>query len=221
MTCVLLLYAGSTQAWDQSDNCCYDPCVSNDLCASFDPCCCIEDTWYIGGFGGANWLTGGKTHRGCFIDSKLNYETGFVAAASIGRRFVCNDLRVEFEYSYRRNEFKNRISCDFCAPRKGRVWSNSYLVNGFWYIPMCNDMWVKPFVGGGVGYATQRFEFRNHTCSCDSRKKRNTNGFAWQVIAGLEHSFCNTDISLEYRFFDGRLKNVYNHTLGLGLRYNF
>lgn len=207
MAFMLLLCTGSAQAGFQQDNC--YPC---------DPCCSLDD-WYIGGFAGANWTTSTKHHHGCF-SGRHKHHTGYVLAVSIGRSF-CDEYRVEFEYAYRNNEFKNRIDCDFCAPHKGHVWSNAYLVNGFWNIPWCNSWCLKPFVGAGIGYASQRLDFshsRSFICTGNNKK----NGFAWQLIAGIEYPICdNIAVSFEYRFFKGRLNNIYSQNLGAGFRYSF
>jgi len=206
MTCMLLLSAGSAQAWYDQDSC-YDSC---------EPCC-SENAWYIGGFAGANWITGTNHHRGCFT-GRHHSQTGYALAASIGRSF-CENYRVEFEYTYRHNNFKSHNSCDFCAPKNGHVHSNAFLVNGFWDISFCNNWCLKPFVGAGIGWANQRLDHDHHFCNKDRNKK---NGFAWQVIAGVEYELCNNiDLSIEYRFFQGGLSHVYSQAVGAGFRYNF
>lgn len=208
MASVMLLCVGSAQAWCQPDGC-------YDQCAPCDPCC-TQDGYYIGGFAGANWLTNSKHHHGRY-NRRHKFDTGYALAASIGYRW-CN-FRAEFEYSYRRNQFKGRRYSERYSRNKAHVWSNSYLVNAFWDIPWCNDWCLKPFVGGGIGYATQRLGFRHSSRYNNSDKK---NGFAWQVIAGLAYPICdNLDISLEYRFHKGRLKDVYSQNVGAGLRYYF
>ncbi len=201
---LLLLCTGSAQAGYQQD-----------CCIPSDPCC-SNDSWYVGGFAGANWLTGNR-HQGCF-SGKTRYQTGYALAVSVGRTIGC-DFRAEFEYIYRNNEFKGNTDCDFCAPR-GDVWSNAYMLNGFYNISLCNDWCLQPFVGLGIGYATHRIDLKRNAFICENSNKKN--GFAWQVIAGVEYPFCdNIAIALEYRFFQSQLKNLYSQTLGAGLRYSF
>jgi len=189
MASMMLMLANSATAWD--DSCCF-----------YEDPCCDNSSFYVGGFGGANFVQTTKDHG-----FKPKFDTGYVLAASIGYRWEYN-LRFEFEYGYRRNQSKRHSH--------RHLTTNSYLFNGFWDIPWCNDWNLKPFLGAGIGYAKQRASTR-HGHGLGSKK-----GFAWQLIAGVAYPICDiADVSIEYRFFKGRANHIFNHAVGAGLKYYF
>lgn len=202
MASMMLLGASAAQAWNDS-GCCYE-----------DPCCEDQTGFYIGGFGGANFIS---TSRDCG-QNRRHFDTGYVFTASLGYRW-CHNVRFEFEYGYRNNKGHHRDS-DISARRHRHFTQNAYMFNGFYDIAMCNDWCLKPFVGAGIGYAQSRNGHYNFDSVSYNRNKRN--GFAWQIIAGLAYPICDeVDLSLEYRFFKTRERRLYNNDVGVGLKYYF
>lgn len=197
MASMMLLGATAGQAW--TDGCCYT-----------DPCCEEQTGFYVGGFGGANFIS---TSRNCGR-SRDHFNTGYVAAASLGYRW-CHDVRFEFEYAYRNNQRKHNIVG--ASSNRRHFGRNAYMFNGLYDINLCNDWCLKPFVGVGIGY--EQINGRRHS---DESGRHHRNGFAWQIIAGIAYPICDViDLSLEYRFFKGRAHNLYNNDVGVGLKYYF
>jgi|GEM_PF-907695 len=221
MASMMLLGASAAQAWTDS-GCCYE-----------DPCCEDLTGFYIGGFGGANFIS---TSRNCNQDRR-SFDTGYVLNASIGYRW-CHDVRFEFEYAYRSNKGNHkhngsRSDCDECETSSGygskhkSFIQNAYMFNGFYDLAMCQDWCFKPFVGAGIGYVQTRNSHHNFknisdTGSSGHRHSNKNNGFAWQLIAGIAYPICDeVDLSLEYRFFKGKERNLYNNDIGVGMKYYF
>lgn len=203
MASMMLLGASAAQAWTDS-GCCYE-----------DPCCEDQTGFYIGGFGGANFIS---TSRDCG-QNRRHFDTGYVFSASLGYRW-CHNVRFEFEYAYRNNKGRHSDSAVSGSTRK-HFTQNAYMFNGFYDIAMCNDWCLKPFVGAGIGYAQSRNGNHNFD-SAVSYNRNKRNGFAWQIIAGLAYPICDeVDLSLEYRFFKSRERRLYNNDVGVGLKYYF
>ena len=95
--------------------------------------------------------------------------------------------------------------------------------NLIWDLPLaswvgCGCWGIQPFIGGGAGYDVQQVHGHDEFLVFSENKKH----FAWQVIAGLGYPiFCNTDVSIEYKFHKGGFNHLYNHSLGVGLTYKF
>lgn len=167
-------------------------------------------------FGGANFL---QTERNESV--RNDFRTGYMISGSLGYRW-CYGLRVEAEYAYRRNEFKHVHFFGRNFSLKGHYQSSSYMANLLWDMPVacwgCNFCNITPFIGAGIGYDFQRIH--GHTTGITMHGK--SKHFAWQVMAGFNYPlFCNTELSLEYKFHKGGFHKLYNHTIGVGLKYNF
>ncbi len=184
--------------------------------AEFDKNCSWdnENELYAEISGGANFIqsstSGGVTTK---------YKSGYIVSGSLGYSY-CYGLRLEAEYAYRRNSLKNIHFFGRTFPIHGHFQSSSYMANLLWDLPLrswgCNVWQIQPFIGGGVGYDVQQLHANNSGFGYRESK----NGFAWQVIAGLGYLiFCNTNISLEYKFHKGSLNHIYNHSFVVGLTY--
>lgn len=176
-------------------------------------CPCI----YTKVFGGANFL---QTETSGGVSTR--YSPGYVVSGSLGYRWGYLGLRVEAEYAYRRNSLRNIHFLGRTFSLNGHFQSSSYMANLLWDLPLynwgCDFYGIEPFIGGGVGYDVQRIHGSNAGLTLSDKKR----GFAWQVMAGLGYPiFCNTYLSLEYKFHKGRLSHLYNHSLGLGLNFSF
>lgn len=175
-----------------------------------------ESKIYAEVFGGANFLQT-QTSGGV----KSDYQTGYVLSGSLGYRW-CYGLRLEAEYAFRKNSARKVHFLGRNFNLHGHFQSSSYMANLLWDLPVyawgysfCN---IKPFVGAGVGYDFQQIHAKNAGLTLNQSKK----DFAWQVIAGLSYPlFCNTDISIEYKFHKGGFSYIYNHSVGLSLTYKF
>lgn len=167
-------------------------------------------------FLGANFLSS-SMHD----DIELDYHPGFIASASLGYRWIAG-IRLEAEYAFRRNSLRKGDFLHRGFKLSGHFQSSSYMGNLLWDVPSsvcdCSYWNIQPFIGGGVGYDFQQIDAKNGNISVKENKKK----FAWQIIAGLAYPiFCNTDLSLEYKFHKGGFKHLYNHSLGIGLTYSF
>lgn len=178
-------------------------------------CCIFGNEFYGEIFGGPNFLQS-STDGGV----RTKYKTGYVVSGSFGYSW-CYGLRLEAEYAYRRNSYKNIHFFGRTFPIQGHFQSSSYMANLLWDLPLssrgCNCWQIQPFIGGGVGYDVQQIHANNAGFGYRESKK----GFAWQVSAGLAYPiFCNTTISIEYQFHKGSLNHIYNHTMGIGFTYH-
>lgn len=191
---------------------------AQDGCGSCYSSPCYEDNknFYAEIFGGANFL---ETTSSKGIKSK--YQTGYIVAGSVGYRW-CYGLRLEAEYAFRRNSLKkiNFFGRDFSI--HGHFQSSSCMANLLWDLPLsawgCGFWNIQPFFGGGIGYDFQQAHAKKEGLTFNESKKH----FAWQAIAGLSYPvYCNTNLSLEYKFHKGGFRHIYNHSVGLGLMYNF
>lgn len=175
-----------------------------------------DNRFYAKAFGGANFLD-----RKDRDDVGLRFDTGFIVSGSLGYYWI-HGLRLEAEYAYRRNCARRISFFGRSYPLSGHFQTFSYMGNLLWDVPLCDwgvELWgIKPFVGGGIGYDAHQ----GHGRRIGVNVKWHRNGFAWQVMAGLGYPiYTNLDVSLEYKFHKGDLKNFYNHSVGMGLTYNF
>lgn len=204
------------QQYRYADQCigrCEDPCVGQ--CDRF----CWGDRFYVGAFGGANWLNFRNVH-----DVKPKMKLGYAAALSLGYKFN-NQFRVEGEVAYRRNHIKSREFVDSFENSKisGFTYSWSYMANFLYdfkgvscYLPN-----VTPYVGVGVGYTHLGAHVKIHQDDENVSIKGKGNGLAGQAIAGVSYSLSKaTSLGLEYHYFAGRA-HVRDHSLGLALRQSF
>lgn len=187
----------------------------DDACSYEDTSCVQEKNFYGKFLSGANFLQNSITDG-----NKASYQTGYIIAGSLGYCWN-HGLRLEAEYAYRRNSIKNINFFQEGSSKNGNFQTSSYMVNLLWDLPLASwncAFWnIKPFIGTGIGYDSQ------HMHACNSRVIFNQrwSHFSWQMMAGLAYPlFCNTDITLEYKFHQGSC-HFNNHSLGVGLVYKF
>lgn len=197
-------FSAYTQA-EMYDNCCCE-----------DSCCEDTSNFYAEVFGGANFL---QTEKNGGI--KSDFQTGYIVSGSLGYNWRYG-LRLEAEYAFRRNQYRKVHFFGRSFHLHGHFQSSSYMANLLWDLPLCNwgiDLWnITPFIGGGIGYDCQQLHAKNEGLIFNTTAK----GFAWQVLAGLGYPItCNMDISVEYKFHQGRFCHLYNHSVGVGLTYKF
>lgn len=181
---------------------------ADDWCVE-DPCCFDESSLYAKLFAGANFL-----QNTSISGNKATYETGYIISGSLGYRF-CSDFRAEAEYAYRRNEIRKIRFISEGDSKRGHFQSSSVMANLYWDVPLC--CWFQTFIGAGIGYDFQQMHASNTRVVFDQKWRH----FAWQLMAGAFYPvFCNTELSVEYRFHQAGC-NFYNHSIGVGLTYEF
>lgn len=197
---------------------CVDPCVGH--------CCEPSGRFYVGGFGGANWM-----NRDRFHGEKLKTKIGFTGGLSLGYVFD-NGFRLEGEVSYRRNALKGNhydyYSYSGKSKNNGSLHSWSYMAN---FLYDFNDVSCYcpnfvPYLGVGVGYTQNHANLKhrycdNFDCYSSDHHKKSSNGFAYQGIAGLGYRLTNsTTLAAEYRYFAGK-NHVRDQGVCLALRQAF
>lgn len=192
------------QEWCAKDSCCYE-----------DSCCVDETNFYAKFFGGANFLE--NTSIG---ENTSTNQTGYILAASLGYCW-CYGLRLEGEYAFRRNAIRKIHFFGQGSSEHGYFQTSSYMANLLWDLPLsswgCAFCNIQPFIGAGIGYDFQQ----THATNSRIIFTQKWNHFSWQVMTGLTYPiFCNTEISLEYKFHQAGC-HFNNHSLGVGLLYKF
>lgn len=174
----------------------------------------IENNLYVNGFAGANFL------QAKYIKSK-NLKTGYVLSAALGYRLNYG-FRVEGEYAFRRNSIKQQHRY-LSVYRLNHMYAqtSSYMVNALWDVPLSKFcLNIHPFIGGGIGYDSQGLQ---HSYRGSKYISTTTRGqFAWQFMTGLTYPLSsNTSMMVAYKLHKGEKCTIYNHSIGLGLTYNF
>ncbi len=172
-------------------------------------CCppvdCGCGDWYVGAFGGFNWLS----HKGSDHHHVHNYKSGYLFGGDIGYRWE-NGFRLEGEVSYRHDKNKGHHSHHNKKAHK----ATAFMANGLYQFDI-DCFPIDIYFGGGLGWVNTH---HNHDRHHDGKK----NGFAWQLIAGIAYPICeNLDLDLEYRFFDESKSKFNNSSVDLGFRYYF
>jgi len=170
-----------------------------------------ENTFYLSGMSGLNWLYLQKQRDG----TTGNFKTGWLAGGAIGFR-ACGGFRIELESAYRRNSV-NWIEVDGDRYHPGGAESNTSVMINLTQDINCFRFCAIPYVGFGAGYA-----FDNGIISVDDVEHiKKDKGFAWQAILGLNYPLtCQLEAGLEYRFFKPQLRG-FDQSIGVALRYYF
>jgi opacity protein-like surface antigen len=203
---LLVVIATQTQAqeWYAEEFCC------NESCCRFD-----RTKFYAEIFSGANFLD-----NTAIEGNKSKYNPGYIIACSLGYSW-CYGLRLEGEYAFRRNTIEKIHFFEEGVSKHGHFQTSSFMFNLLWDLPlsswMCEFLNTRSFIGAGIGSDFQ------HMHSSNSRIifNQNWHHFSWQLMAGLAYPiFCNTEITLEYKFHQGGC-HFYNNSIGVGLVYEF
>jgi opacity protein-like surface antigen len=102
-----------------------------------------DSGFYIGASGGLNFLGDSSLDSGVSLD--VNYGSGYTFGGVLGYDFGM--LRLDAEVAYRDNDIEViGISAE------GSTSALSYMINGYFDIP--THLAVKPYLGGGIGFAT-------------------------------------------------------------------
>ena len=179
---------------------------------------------YVAGGAGVNWLgstsaplTGiapdfGNGATPFSFPANVSFNTGWVALASVGWGFG-NGLRLEFEGNYRENNVRN-YSVSANGPgfppintvANGTAGTFGLMVNALYDFRIGG---VMPYIGGGIGYAWNRWSNVGGTASQGNsslvfRTNDTAGSFAYQGIAGLAvpiTAIPGLALTLEYRYF--------------------
>lgn len=198
------------QEWSSEESFCHE-----ESCCYEDNCCDNETNFYAKIFGGANFLQDTTIE-----ENKFKYDTGYIIAGSLGYSW-CYGLSLEAEYAFRRNSIKKIHFFGQGHSKHGHFQTSSYMANLLWDVPLfswgCLFWDIHPFIGAGIGYDFQRIHSSNSRIVFHQKWHH----FSWQAMAGLAYPiFCNTDITLEYKFHQGG-SHFCNHAIGVGLVYKF
>lgn len=148
------------------------------MIAMFLPTTSFAKDWYMGGSVGYNQTFDQKS-QGASGTVDTEFDAGIVTTSLIGLKYN-NNLRVEGEFSWRRNDGDslafNGNEQSFAA--KGAQ-SYGAMVNVFYDAP--NDTSFTPYVGGGIGFDYIENEFLYQ----DINFEDSDTVFAWQIAAGV------------------------------------
>ncbi|MFO1088218.1 MAG: outer membrane beta-barrel protein [Hyphomicrobiales bacterium] len=206
--------------------------------------------WSFSVFGGASWLepvngsldfTDANETR-YDIDSKLNFDTGFIVGGTFGYALV-DWARTELEISYTGYDvsdakFYPPEGIDVVDPNDASVGALSIFGNmwlGFNMLPVIGDPvnqlssslgGLSPYFGGGLGVAF--VDANGDGTGYDLNAS--TTAFTWQVGAGVRWTFAsNIGLDVGYRFRgindvsfnDNGSANLYSNNVIVGLTFNF
>lgn len=206
--------------------------------------------FYVEGFAGANFAQN-KKHDGNKLNLRTGYAVGgalgygfcngFHLEGEISYRH--NRIKsIQFNdetFSFGSSSSSSSSSSSFTSSDgssgsssgrgHGHVSTIAYMANGYYeFDTSCWDCcWgcgeIVPYFGAGIGYAHEKIKISNNFSDFETNNNNNKKkGFAWQLIAGLGYEVaCNTDISIEYRFFKGHAKRFYQHFVGATAKYRF
>jgi OmpA-OmpF porin, OOP family len=164
---------------------------------------------YVSVFGGLNMLAddSGRISSGPGVWNS-DADTGFVLGSAVGTSLErwAEGLRVELEVSYRRND----LGGEWSQVRSGPPADLGDLAGNASTFAILSNVWyefdigakVKPFVGGGIGWARQKSDivFVDYTSTFEDE----ASGFAWQLGVGGRYEVANgVDVGISYRFFHG------------------
>jgi outer membrane protein OmpA-like peptidoglycan-associated protein len=180
--------------------------------------------FHVGAAFGPNWtrdsdLTGGG------INTSADFDTGFAGALALGWAYG-NGARAELELAHRRNDLDSLSGTTAGA---GDITSWSGMVNVYYDLKTGTPF--TPYFGAGIGAARASLEA---SPVGGSRVDESDTAFAYQLIAGVGYRLNeNASVFTDYRYFattglglstqSGTAVDAdyNNHTVMIGLRYNF
>ena len=168
------------------------------------------------------------THTGTISEKS---RTGFVLGGAVGVQLTnwVDGLRAELEASYRRNHihgnWNTHITTHFHSGGEGsrsttREAQGTLLGHMSTFAIMANVWYdidigskLKPYVGGGAGWARSRLEFVAMTTTFNTSSNSFANersGFAYQLGLGANYEIMrDTSIGIGYRYFRGPDVNIF------------
>jgi opacity protein-like surface antigen len=165
-------------------------------------------------------------YGGALPGGNIQFDSGWAVSGAAGWR-VLRFYRAEFEISHRENDLRDE---DFGPD--GKMTSTTYMVNGYFDVPVDPYSGLVPYIGLGAG----RAQFTHHIVVGGSTfSNSNSHAFAYQVIGGLEVPIIARRMSatFEYRYLatthplfqdQGGFfyhSDYYSHAFFAGLRWGF
>lgn len=190
------------------------------------------DDWrkglYIRGGAGLNYSADQDYDDG-LNRRKTDPEDGYNLSAAMGYDYGM--LRSEIELGYRRNNVEtHKLNGAVLATPDGKGTSVSAMVNGYVDIP--TGTVITPYVGAGIGFA--RVDAKGYGSAGTDFLDDGDTSFAYQAMTGLDFAFDDAlSVYAEYKYFvvdNVNMRTIAgnnsdldytNHTVGVGLRYNF
>ncbi len=192
-----------------------------DVVSDCDETCANYTSCYVGLFGGWSDLndltTRGDIGTGVYLE-----DAGYLFGATLGQ-IQGRNLRSELELSYR-NININGMRLEGSNPSQivgvhGDFGTLAGMLNGYWEFVDFGPEKVKPYIGGGVGFALARPNLIQSD-GTEAVINDNESSFAWQWMAGLNYKASPTlDAFVEYRSFTAdsfRLDTEIPEVAGLG-----
>lgn len=179
---------------------------------------------YVDGFGGYEFMENIQSRD----HVKFKAKNGYMAGAAIG--FNCDDVvRVEAELAYRNHGVRdikangaslNDVKVDG-KPVTNRMKNETFTVMANVYHDFDLDCLVTPYIGGGIGYAHNRFTPVS-TRNVDVTAKKNE--LAYQGIAGVSYRLpelsSKASVGIEYRYFATK-HHIKDHSVAVNLKRYF
>jgi opacity protein-like surface antigen len=171
---------------------------------------------YVSVFGGLNMLAddSGPVYTDETSSWSSDADTGFVLGGTVGTTLDrwAQGLRVEMEVSYRRNDLGGSYVTDPVVglPDTGTIDGNlstfAILANAWYEFDIGSKM--RPYIGGGVGWARMRGDMvaltSSGTSTTTSASDITESGFAWQLGLGGRYEVSpGVDVGIGYRYFRG------------------
>ena len=186
----------------------------DDACSNFASC-------YIGVFGGwsdlNDFVTRDEIGTGVYFE-----DSGYLFGIAVGQ-IQGRNLRTELELSYR-NIDVNGLRLNGSAPSQfiganGDFGTFAGMVNGYWEFVDFRTEKIKPYIGGGIGFAIARPNLIQPS-GAEAVITDDESSFAWQWMVGLNYKASPTlDAFVEYRYFTAdsfRLDTQIPEVAGLG-----
>jgi opacity protein-like surface antigen len=171
--------------------------------------------WYVGVFGGANWVEDHSfsvattpTASADTLTWSTDADTGFIVGGAVGLSLnnVVKGLRAEVEVAYRDNQVDGVWTSNTGGPgvSTGTLdidHSTFSVLANVWYDFSLGD--VTPYVGGGIGWADSQLD-GSYAGGVTGPFDFSDSGFAWQIGAGVNFDVSpNVKLGVGYRYFKG------------------
>jgi len=192
-----------------------------DVVSDCDSVCSNFASCYVGVFGGLSDLndlvTRSEIGTGVYFE-----DAGYLFGLTVGQ-IQGRNLRTELELSYR-NININGLQLNGSAPSQfvgvnGDFGTLAGMVNGYWEFVDFGSEKIKPYIGGGLGFAIARPNLIQPS-GAEAVISDDESSFAWQWMAGLNYKASPTlDAFVEYRYFGAdsfRLDTEIPAVAGLG-----
>jgi opacity protein-like surface antigen len=185
--------------------------------------------------GGLNWSKDFKGHASTatissfstsFFNVNGHSEMGFIVGVAIGYDLsdvVTKGLRVELEGAYRHNHANGSYTFAGTTISSGGTSTTAHTANAVTWSVMANVWYdfdltdrLKPYVGGGVGWARNKL-----VPKFTAFPSASNDDFAWQLGAGINYKLSPAaSIGLGYRYMDsgeqGSFKSFFGTTVDVG-----